>query len=192
MDEILKSLQSLRQSQEEGQTAIKRQLNQLEKDVAAGQEDTTQHVVKRLKEDQTFIFKKKENEKQFIFNDNVKDQFVATAKHLELIDEPSGSGQREAIDKAKEELKQGALDKGAWILFKELKDPELKSLADELLVTVMNCRASSTTTKYLRAFRRWKEWASSHKLPSLPAKSHHIALHLQHLANITSSKATVE
>ena len=81
------------------------------------------------------------------------------------------------------------LDKGAWILFKELKDPELKSLADELPLTVMNCRASSTTTKYLRAFRRWKEWASSHELPSLPAESHHIALYLQHLANI---KATVE
>ena len=86
----------------------------------------------------------------------------------------------------------GVLDKGAWILFKELNDPELKSLADELPVTVMNCRASSTTTKYLRAFRHWKEWASSHKLPSLPAESHHIALYLQHLADITSSKATVE
>ena len=107
MDKILESLQSLRQSQEEGQTAIKRRFDQLEKDVAVGQEDATQRVVKRLKEDQTFIFKKKGNEKQFIFNDNVKDQFVATAKHLELINVPSGSGQREAIDKAKEELKQG-------------------------------------------------------------------------------------
>ena len=107
MDEILESLQSLRQSQEEDQTAIKRRLDQLEKDVAAGQEDATQRIVKRLKEDQIFIFKKKGNEKQFIFNDNVKDQCVATAKHLELIDVPSGSGQREAIDKAKEELKQG-------------------------------------------------------------------------------------
>ena len=93
MDEILKSLRSLKESQEEGQTTIKRRLDQLEKDVAVGQEDATQRVVKRLREDQTFIFKKKGNEKQFIFNDNVKDQFVATAKHLELVDLPSGSGQ---------------------------------------------------------------------------------------------------
>ena len=77
-------------------------------------------------------------------------------------------------------------------LFKELKDPELRSLAEKLPVTVMSCRATSTITKYLRAFRHWKEWARGHKLTSLPAQSHHIVLHLQHLANTTSSKATVE
>lgn len=107
MDEILKSLRLLKESQEEGQTTIKRRLNQLEKDVAVGQEDATQHVVKRLKEDQMFTFKKKGNKKQFIFNDNEKDQFVSTTKHLELVDVPSASGQQETIDKAKEELKQG-------------------------------------------------------------------------------------
>ena len=107
MDEIFKSLRSLKESQEEGQTTIKRRLDQLEKNVVVGQEDATQRVVKRLKEDQTFTFKKKGNEKQFIFNDNVKDQFVSTAKHLEFVDVPSTSGQQEAIDKAKEEFKQG-------------------------------------------------------------------------------------
>ena len=62
--------------------------------------------MKKLKEDQTFIFKKKGNEKQYIFNDNVKDQFVATAKQLELVDLPE-EAKRDAIDKAKDELKQG-------------------------------------------------------------------------------------
>ena len=84
------------------------------------------------------------------------------------------------------------LEKGAWSFFKDLEDPELRSLAEELPATVMNCRAGSTTIKYLRAFKRWKEWASGHELPSLPAQSHHIVLYLQHLANTTSSKATVE
>ena len=106
MDEILQSLQTLRKSQEDGQNVIKRRLDQLEKDVAAGQENATQRVVKKLKEDQTFVFKKKGNEKQYIFNDNVKDQLVAAAKQLELVDLPAGA-QREAMDKAKEELKQG-------------------------------------------------------------------------------------
>ena len=36
----------------------------------------------------------------------MKDQIVATAKQLELVNLPEGP-QREAIDKAKEELKQG-------------------------------------------------------------------------------------
>ena len=99
MDKILKSLRLLKEFQE-GHTTIKRRLNQLEIDVAVGQEDATQRVVKRLREDQTFTFKKKGNEKQFIFNDNVKDQFITTAKHLGLVNLPSGSGQQEAIDKA--------------------------------------------------------------------------------------------
>ena len=103
MDEILQSLQTLKQSQEDGQNVIKRHLDQLEKDVAVGHENATQHVVKKLKEDQTIVFKKKGNEKQYIFNDNVKDQFFAT---VELLDLPEGA-QRDAIDKAKDELKQG-------------------------------------------------------------------------------------
>ena len=36
----------------------------------------------------------------------MKDQFVATAKQLEFVNLPEGP-QQEAIDKAKEELKQG-------------------------------------------------------------------------------------
>jgi len=106
MNEILQSLQTLKQSQEDGQNVIKRRLDQLEKDVAVGHENATQRVVKKLKEDQMFVFKKKGNEKQYIFNDNVKDQFFATAKQLELLDLPEGA-QRDAIDKAKDELKQG-------------------------------------------------------------------------------------
>ena len=43
---------------------------------------------------------------QFVATDYVKDQFVATAKQLELVDMLSGSGQRESLDKAKEQLKQ--------------------------------------------------------------------------------------
>ena len=84
------------------------------------------------------------------------------------------------------------LDKGEWKILKELEDPELKSLAEELPVMVMSSHANSTTSKYLRAFRRWKEWASSHKLPSMPAVAHHIALYLQHLAKTTMSKAAAE
>ena len=106
INEILESLKTLKKSQDDGQNVIKRRLDQLEMDVAAGQENATQCVVKKLKEDQTFVFRKKGNEKQYIFNDNVKDQIVATARQLELVNLPEGS-QREAIDKAKEELKQG-------------------------------------------------------------------------------------
>ena len=48
-------------------------LDHLEKDIAMGQEEATQWVVKKLKEDQTFTFKKKGNEK---FKRNVKNFIV--------------------------------------------------------------------------------------------------------------------
>ena len=62
--------------------------------MAAGQENATQHVVKKLKEDQRFIFRKKGSKKQYIFNDNVKDQFVVIAKQLELVNLPEGPNGR--------------------------------------------------------------------------------------------------
>ena len=72
INEIPESLKTLKKSQDDGQNVIKRRLDQLEMDVAAGQENATQCVVKKLKGDQTFVFRKKGNEKQYIFNDNVK------------------------------------------------------------------------------------------------------------------------
>ena len=74
--------------------------------MTSGQEEATQRVVKRLKEDRTLVFRKKGNEKQFIFNDNVKDQLDAAGKHLDLV-VPTISGQQEALDRAKQELQKG-------------------------------------------------------------------------------------
>ena len=52
------------------------------------------------------MFQKKENEKQFLFNNNVKDQIDTAAKHFDLL-MPSIPGQQEALDKAKQELHKG-------------------------------------------------------------------------------------
>lgn len=85
------------------------------------------------------------------------------------------------------------LNKRVQKILKELDDSELKSLAGELPVTVMSSHASSTTSKYLRALGFGKNaWIDNHKLPSMPAAVHQIALYLQHLAKTTPSKATVE
>ena len=46
--------------------------------------------------------------------------------------------------------------------------------------------------KYLSAFRRWKSWALQHKISVIPAKDHHVALYLQHLADRVGSKSAVE
>ena len=86
----------------------------------------------------------------------------------------------------------GVLSQGSWLLLNELEDPELKVLASKLPSTILHSRADSTTRKYLGAFRRWKVWATSHSLASVPAKPHEVALYLQHLAEESGSKSAVE
>ena len=65
INKILQFLQALKKTQENSQSVIKRQLDQLEKGVAAGQENATQLVLKKLKVDQTFVFRKKRKQKRF-------------------------------------------------------------------------------------------------------------------------------
>ena len=103
-----------------------------------------QCVVKRLKEDRTLVFWKKGNEKQFLFKDNVKDQFEATRKHLDLL-EPSVPGQKESLEKAKEELQKGLVllagrqkrikmadrSEYGWAVVDEYEDDELASDEDD-------------------------------------------------------------
>ena len=45
------------------------------------------------------------------------------------------------------------LSVGAWVSLKKLDDKELKLLAVGLPETVLNCRAISTTKKYLGAYK---------------------------------------
>ena len=86
----------------------------------------------------------------------------------------------------------GILLEGSWKLLSELKDPELKELASRLPATVLHSRADSTVKKYLGAYRRWKTWATAHKLDPVLAKPHEFVLYLQYLSEETSSKAAVK
>ena len=81
---------------------------------------------------------------------------------------------------------------GTWELIKEIKDPELMKLAEELPNTIPHSQADSTTKKYLYTFRRWKSWCSHYSFNHLPAHGHHIALYLQYLTDLTNFKASVE
>lgn len=88
LDALLKSVESLKKDQSEGQRDLQKRLDHLEREVASGQEDATQRVVKRLKEDRTLVFRKKGNERQ-LFNEDVKDQLDAVGKHLNQLEPPS-------------------------------------------------------------------------------------------------------
>ena len=58
---------------------------------------------------------------------------------------------------------------GKWAQLKGLEDDDLKRLASGLPATVLQTKATSTTKKYLGGFRRWKQWATEHKISILPA-----------------------
>ena len=84
------------------------------------------------------------------------------------------------------------ISQGTWSLLEELKDPDLKGLASRLPATILHSRADSTVKKYLRAYRRWKSWATQYNFDSIPAKPHQFVLYLQHLGETSKSKAAVE
>ena len=81
---------------------------------------------------------------------------------------------------------------GIWPLLKEFDDPELTRLASELPTTLLKSRADSTVRKYLGAYRHWKTWAMTHKLPSFPAKEHHVVLYLQNIGQRLESRSAAE
>ena len=78
------------------------------------------------------------------------------------------------------------------MLLKELEDPELKGLASRLPATILHSRADSTSKKYLNAFKRWKNWAALYQFDPIPAKPHQFALYMQHVSEMSRSKAAVE
>ena len=59
LDALLRSVESLKKAQNESQEAMSRKLSQLETDVAARHEESTQRLIKRMKRERTPEFKKK-------------------------------------------------------------------------------------------------------------------------------------
>ena len=105
LDQLLRSVNSLTEEHKQSQTKIKQRLNQLEKDVSANNEETMQHVMKRLKRAQTYDFKCKGNEKQYKFNEEVKDRIEAASAHIAKL--PQDTLEIPGLKVAAEELKQG-------------------------------------------------------------------------------------
>ena len=105
LDELLRSLNTLKKSHEESQQQITAKLDRLEQDVATGQEETLQLVAKRLKRDPEYQFRQKGNEKQFLFNEEVNDSIQSAASLLEKI-KPTVAQYTAILKSAKEQLQQ--------------------------------------------------------------------------------------
>ena len=85
-----------------------------------------------------------------------------------------------------------AMTVGPWSVLKELKDADLQKLAQALPKSLLQSRATSTTRKYLGAFKCWRIWATSYQLQAFPVEVTDLALYLQHLGETKASKSAVE
>ena len=71
------------------------------------------------------------------------------------------------------------------------EDPDLQSLSSRLQKTVLLARAPGTVSTYVRAFRKWKEFALRKKeLSYFPANPMHVAVYLQYV--LESTRASVD
>ena len=75
----------------------------------------------------------------------------------------------------------------------KVEAPHLQELAEDLPNLVMSSKAASTTAKYVRAFNRWKRWASKFpEVQAFPASPLHISLYLNELKKESGSKSSIE
>ena len=156
--------------------------NKCAQDFAVGQEEAA-----RSSRRDPHSFRRKGNENQFRFCEDVEERLETTSAAIAHAERGAG---REALARAKEAAKEDVMGAGVWPLLKDLEDPELRRLAQSLPATVLRSRADSTTKKYLGAYQRWKTWAEARReVPAFPVKDIHLALYLQHLSE---SRAAVE
>ena len=106
LDEVLASITAMKQTQTDNQMEMNQKLEQLERDVHAGQDVATERVVKKLKRDRGHEFKKKGHEKQYLFNDEIKDKVDSAAAMVAKVT-PATAKDKELLDNATKELKEG-------------------------------------------------------------------------------------
>ena len=106
LDELLAFFKDLKETQDANRKELSEKLEKLKKDVHAGQDMAAEHVVKKLKRDRGLEFKKKGHERQFFFNDKVKDKMENATVMMKKID-PSTAPNKEALEEAKKELEEG-------------------------------------------------------------------------------------
>ena len=105
LDELLRSVKALSDTQKQSQAELKDRMDQLEREVATSNEERTEWVVKRLKWARSQEFKRKSNEKQFDFNEEVKDRVEAASAHIAKL--PKEMQEHPSLVSATEEVKEG-------------------------------------------------------------------------------------
>lgn len=82
---------------------------------------------------------------------------------------------------------------GIWKERLSIQDVSLRHLASDLHDFVLKSRAASTSSLYLRRYRKWADWCSSYaEISPIPAKELHVALYLKHLSTTAVGSSVIE
>ena len=109
VDSLQRSQEDQRKSQDEHQRNMDDKLKKLERDLEASRddhEDAAERALKRARKDRPLVFNKKGHEEQFNFNLQVQDNLTAATRRLDKLQ--ASDKDKQIIDKAKEELEEGA------------------------------------------------------------------------------------
>ena len=106
LDKLLTLIAVMKQTQAENQREMSQKLEQVECDVHTGQDVVAKRVVKKFKRDRGYEFQKKGREKQYLFNDDIKDKLDSAAAMVAEVT-PANVKDKEALDNATKELKEG-------------------------------------------------------------------------------------
>ena len=98
-------MDAIRASKQDLQKDFTDQIAKLKSEVTAGQETSSQEVVKRLNK-RSYQFKRKGNEAQFVFNTTVEEHFDAARKELGKLN-PTNEHEKDIVKKTAEHLKKG-------------------------------------------------------------------------------------
>ena len=107
LDQLLALVGELKKALESDKVEMVQRLDQLEQDVATNRDMSAQRMVKKIRRDRSYEFKREGNEKQFLFNDELKDRIEAASTHLIKL-KPASKPDTAALKVAIKELQEGA------------------------------------------------------------------------------------
>ena len=81
---------------------------------------------------------------------------------------------------------------GIWAGLREVADPDLRRLADQLPSIAIRCRQEGTVRNYTAAYLRWKQWAANYEeVQCLPTEPRYVAIYLLNLSQTSKTHAPV-
>ena len=146
-------MDAIRTSKQDLQKDFTDQIAKLKSEVTAGQETSSQEVVKRLNK-RSYQFKRKGNEAQFVFNTTVEEHFDAARKELGKLN-PTNEHEKDIVKKTAAPLKEGI--KAIEVRQKHIKIADRSELGWAVVAAYEDDELASDSDDEKRIYRAERE-----------------------------------